>query len=82
MENKNVRYAANATDKLSDTVNQAADTGSDAIEAARDYADKSLGYAGDLGDRLSDFARRDPWLTVFGAFAIGYVAAHFFRRSR
>jgi hypothetical protein len=72
----------NATDKISETLNKAADTGGDAIEAARDYADKSLGYAGDLGDQLSDFARRDPWLAMIGALAIGYVAAHFFRRSR
>jgi hypothetical protein len=72
----------NTTDKISDTVNKAADTTGDAIEAARGYADKSLSYAGDLGDQLSDFARRDPWLAVIGAFTIGYVAAHFFRRSR
>jgi hypothetical protein len=72
----------NATDKISDTLNKAADTGSDAIEAARDYADRGLGYAGDLGDQLGDFARRDPWLAMFGALVIGYVAAHFFRRSR
>jgi hypothetical protein len=60
--------------------------GSDALEegydAAREYADKGLDYVGDLTDQVSDFVRRDPWFAVIGAFAIGYVAAHLFRRVR
>jgi ElaB/YqjD/DUF883 family membrane-anchored ribosome-binding protein len=67
-------------------VNQAMDQGRNAAEqaghavkegynAARQYAeDKGLNI--DVGD----FVRREPWLAIAGAFAIGYVAAQMIKR--
>jgi hypothetical protein len=67
-------------------IGKATDIGGDAIEegydAAREYADKGLDYVGDFTDQVSQFVRRDPWFAVVGAFAIGYFAAHFFKRMR
>ena len=75
-----------ASDKASDAINKAADLGAsvleDGYESARVYADKGLDYVGDLTERVSGFVQRDPWIAVAGAFAIGYVAAHLLRRMR
>jgi ElaB/YqjD/DUF883 family membrane-anchored ribosome-binding protein len=58
----------NVAEKASQTVK-------DGYEAARQYAeDKGLSlYVG-------DFVRREPWLAITAAFAIGYVAAQIIRR--
>jgi ElaB/YqjD/DUF883 family membrane-anchored ribosome-binding protein len=58
---------------------QAAESGSQAVkdgyEAAQQYLKKGLDF--DLGD----FVRREPWIAVAGAFAIGYVVAQIVRRG-
>jgi ElaB/YqjD/DUF883 family membrane-anchored ribosome-binding protein len=58
---------------------QAAENGSQAVKDG--YADaqqylKKKGLEFDLGD----FVRREPWIAVAGAFAIGYVVAQIVRR--
>jgi ElaB/YqjD/DUF883 family membrane-anchored ribosome-binding protein len=59
---------------------QAAENGSQAVkdgyEAAQHYLKKN-GLDFDLGD----FVRREPWIAVAGAFAIGYVVAQMVRRG-
>jgi ElaB/YqjD/DUF883 family membrane-anchored ribosome-binding protein len=59
---------------------QAAANGSQAVkdgyEAAQQYL-KKKGLDFDLGD----FVRREPWIAVAGAFAIGYVVAQIVRRG-
>jgi len=75
---------------LEDTVNstmrqtidqsrQAAEKASQALKdsygAARQYVEE-----GGLGFDLGEFTRREPWLAIAAAFAIGYFAARLIRR--
>jgi ElaB/YqjD/DUF883 family membrane-anchored ribosome-binding protein len=58
---------------------QAAETASQAIkygyEAAQQYVqEKGLDFD------LRDFVRREPWIAIAAAFAVGYVAAQIIRR--
>jgi ElaB/YqjD/DUF883 family membrane-anchored ribosome-binding protein len=48
----------------------------DGYEAVQQYLKKN-GLDFDLGD----FVRREPWIAVAGAFAIGYVVAQIVRRG-
>jgi ElaB/YqjD/DUF883 family membrane-anchored ribosome-binding protein len=47
----------------------------DGYKAAQQFAEEK-GLNLDLGD----FVRREPWLAIAAAFAIGYVAARIIRR--
>ena len=59
----------NVADKAGQTVKEG-------YKAAQQYVeDKGLSL--DVGD----FVRREPWLAVTAAFAIGYVAAQIIRRA-
>ena len=57
---------------------QAAETASQAIrggyEAAQEYVQEGLDFD------LRDFVRREPWIAIAAAFAVGYVAAQIIRR--
>ena len=57
---------------------QAAETASQAIkdgyEAAQQYVKEGLDFD------LRDFVRREPWIAIAAAFAVGYVAAQIIRR--
>jgi ElaB/YqjD/DUF883 family membrane-anchored ribosome-binding protein len=72
--------AANST--MRDTLDQGRETAAKATQtlkdgygAAREYVhEKSLDFD------LREFARREPWLAIAGAFAIGYFTAHLIRR--
>ena len=58
---------------------QAADAASQAVKEGYSVAQKYLEEKGiDLG--LRDFVRREPWIAIAAAFAIGYVAAQIVRR--
>jgi len=47
----------------------------DGLEAAQQYVqDKGLNFD------LRDFVRREPWIAIAAAFAVGYVAAQIVRR--
>ncbi len=64
-----------AMDQGRETADKAGRAVKGAYKAARQYAeDESLSL--DLGDLV----RREPWLAVAAAFAIGYVAARIIRR--
>jgi ElaB/YqjD/DUF883 family membrane-anchored ribosome-binding protein len=68
------------------TVQQAMDQGGNVAERAgqtvRDGYKAAQQYAEDKGLTLDvgDFVRREPWLAITAAFAIGYVAAQMIRR--
>ena len=69
------------------TVQQAMDQGRSAAENSRPNRKRmaikaARQYAGDNGLSLDvgDFGRREPWLAITAAFAIGYVAAQIIRR--
>jgi ElaB/YqjD/DUF883 family membrane-anchored ribosome-binding protein len=69
---------ANSTgplDQGSKTAEKAGQVLKDGYKAAQQYAeDKGLNL------NLGDLVRREPWLAVAAAFAIGYVAAAAIRR--
>jgi hypothetical protein len=56
---------------------QAAEQG---YETVKEYAGKGIGAAGDLSADLREFVRREPWIALVAAFAVGYMAARFARR--
>ncbi len=68
------------------TVEQAMDQGRKAAEkagqAVKDGYKAAQQYAEDKGLNfdLGDLVRREPWLALVAAFAIGYVAAAVIRR--
>ena len=62
-----------------DQGHQAADKASDAIKDGYDAAQQFVkDKAMDLD--LREFVRREPWLAIAAAFAVGYVAAQIVRR--
>jgi ElaB/YqjD/DUF883 family membrane-anchored ribosome-binding protein len=65
----------NVMDHGRETVHKAAQAAKGAYKAARQYAEDER-----LNLDLGDFVRREPWLAVAAAFAIGYVAAQIVRR--
>jgi ElaB/YqjD/DUF883 family membrane-anchored ribosome-binding protein len=73
-------------DVANSTVRGAMDQGRQAAEtasqAARDGYHAAQQYAQEKGLRidLRDFVRREPWIAITAAFAIGYVAAQIIRR--
>jgi ElaB/YqjD/DUF883 family membrane-anchored ribosome-binding protein len=73
-------------DTAKSTVQQAMDQGRSAAEQAgqtvKDGYNAALQYAEDKGLNfdVGDFVRREPWLAIAAAFAIGYVAAQMIRR--
>jgi ElaB/YqjD/DUF883 family membrane-anchored ribosome-binding protein len=72
--------AANSTMRQTmDQGRQAAEKAGQALKdgygAARQYVeDKGLGFD------VREFARREPWLAIAAAFAVGYFAARLVRR--
>lgn len=72
--------AANSTVRSAmDQGRQAADTASQAVkdgyDAAQQYV-KDKAFDLDLGE----FVRREPWLAIAAAFAVGYAVAQIVRR--
>jgi ElaB/YqjD/DUF883 family membrane-anchored ribosome-binding protein len=73
-------------DTANSTVRQAMDQGRQAADAAgqavKDGYQAAHKYVQDKGLDLDlrDFVRREPWLAMAAAFAIGYVAAQIVRR--
>jgi ElaB/YqjD/DUF883 family membrane-anchored ribosome-binding protein len=73
-------------DVAKSTVQQAMDQGRNVAEKAgqsvKDGYEAVQQYAEDNGLSLDvgDFVRREPWLAITAAFAIGYVAAQIIRR--
>jgi hypothetical protein len=71
-------------DGAAEAVQHAASVGREALEegyeAVREYGERSMDYAGQLGEGLTDFVRRQPLLAVGAAFLVGYLAAKVLRR--
>ena len=65
-----------AIDRGRETVGKAGRAVMDSYDAAQGYV-KGKGFNLDLGE----FVRREPWLALAAAFAIGYVAAQIIRRA-
>jgi len=67
-----------------DTFEKAKGIGRDAIdkgyEGARDYASKGMEYADEVSESVTEFAQRQPWVALAGAFVVGYVAAKALRK--
>ena len=49
-------------------------------ERAKEYAGKSADVIGDVSGNLADFVRKEPWIALVAAFAVGYFAAKVMRR--
>ncbi len=73
-------------DVASSTVRQAMDQGRQAADVAgqavKDGYQAAQKYVREKGIDLDlrDFVRREPWIAIAAAFAIGYVAAQIVRR--
>ncbi len=74
-------------DSAKSAMNQAMDQGRHAAETASQTARDGYQAAREfihekgLDADLRDFVRREPWIAIAAAFAIGYVAAQFIRRA-
>jgi ElaB/YqjD/DUF883 family membrane-anchored ribosome-binding protein len=72
-----------AESKVRETIDQGRQTAEKAARAVKDTYDAAQGYVRDKGFSLDlgEFVRREPWLALAAAFAIGYVAAQIIRRA-
>jgi len=75
--NRDIDGAAEAIQQVTDATRQAIEDG---YETAREYGEKSLDYATELTQGLTDFVRRQPLVAVGAAFLVGYLAARVLRR--
>jgi ElaB/YqjD/DUF883 family membrane-anchored ribosome-binding protein len=77
-------YASKGYDSAREYANKgygaAKDYASKGYDSAREYANVGVDAAVRMGDNVSEFVRREPWIAVAAAFAIGYVAARIMRR--
>lgn len=72
LANSTMRRAMDEGRQASEAASQAAKSG---YEAAQQYVqEKGLDFD------LRDFVRREPWIAIAAAFAVGYVAAQILRR--
>lgn len=65
----------NAMDQGRETAGKAGQAVKDGYKAAQQGVEDEFANLG-----LGDFVRREPWLAIAAAFAIGYVAAQIVRR--
>jgi ElaB/YqjD/DUF883 family membrane-anchored ribosome-binding protein len=49
-------------------------------DAAREYSSAGIDVAARVTDDLREFVRKEPWVAVAAAFAVGYVVARVMRR--
>jgi len=64
-----------ATDQGRETAEKAGQAAKHGYEAAQEFVENEF-----LNLDLRGFVRREPWLALAAAFAIGYVAAQIVRR--
>ena len=67
--------AHSAIDQGRDAADRAADALKDGYDAAQQYVQDRVG---DFDIR--EFVRREPWLAIAAAFAVGYVVAQIVKR--
>ena len=63
-----------------DYASGARDYANKGYDAACDYANAGLEAAAQAGENLTEFVRKEPWIAVVAAFAVGYLAARVVRR--
>jgi hypothetical protein len=63
-----------------DTIEKVKDTVVKGDGSAREYASKGMDYVNEASEDLSEFVKRQPWVALAGAFAIGYIVARALRR--
>ncbi|MGH8012665.1 MAG: hypothetical protein ACREQ4_09215 [Candidatus Binataceae bacterium] len=70
------------TDSVTDKIGDIADKipKEKISRAARDYANAGLEIASGMSENLTDFVRKEPWIAMAAAFAVGYVIARALRR--
>jgi hypothetical protein len=77
-------YAGKGYDSARDYANKGYDAARDyankSYDAAREYANTGIEVAGRVGDNVGEFVRKEPWIAIAAAFAVGYVAARVMRR--
>lgn len=81
---ENLKSAAESAAQLgSETLERAKDIGRDAAETGYEYAREAatggMEYVEEIASGFTDFARREPWIALAGAFVVGYVAARALR---
>ncbi len=66
-----------------EAIDQGRQTAEKAARAVKGSYDAAQGYVREKGFNLDlgEFVRREPWLALAAAFAIGYVAAQIIRRA-
>lgn len=82
------RNASKAAEEGFQTASDYAETGADAAreytergyDSAREYAERGLAGAAALSENVREFVRREPWLAMAAAFAVGYTLARLMRR--
>jgi hypothetical protein len=62
---------------LASGLNQTAREG---YQTMREYTDKAAELAGSVSSNLHDFTKREPWLALIAAFAIGFTMAKVMHR--
>jgi ElaB/YqjD/DUF883 family membrane-anchored ribosome-binding protein len=72
--------AVNSTDQQAmdqgrNIAGKSSETVKEGYKAAQQYARENLNVD------ITDFVRREPWLAITAAFAIGYIAALMIRRT-
>ncbi len=67
--------AHSAIDQGRDAVDRAADALKDGYDAAQQFVQDRVG---DFD--LREFVRREPWIAIAAAFAVGYVVAQIVKR--
>jgi ElaB/YqjD/DUF883 family membrane-anchored ribosome-binding protein len=72
-----------AESMLRETIDQGRETAEKAARAVKDGYDAAQQYVREKGFNLDlgELVRREPWLALAAAFAIGYVAAQIIRRA-
>jgi len=63
-----------------DTIEKIKDMADKGGDSAREYASKGMDYVSEASEDLSEFVKRQPWVALAGAFAVGYIVARALRR--
>ena len=76
-----------ASDRAGETIRKAADkvnsSAKEGLKTAKQFADAAQQYVQESGLAnvdLREIVRRDPWIALGAAFALGFVAAQLMRR--
>jgi ElaB/YqjD/DUF883 family membrane-anchored ribosome-binding protein len=84
VDRNTVNMAQNAAASAREAANQGYDSAREyagkGYDAAREYASNGMDVAARVSEDLRDFVRREPWIAIAAAFAVGYVVARVMRK--